>query len=183
MEEFLREIQEDVEREKYRALWQRYGKAAITLAVVAVVSTIGWQVWKSVTLAAQMKSTDALLAASTKNTADAWQEAAATLKGDAQAIAFIRAGKFADAEKAADDVALKSLARTYVADAAANAKEPFAPAILERQALEALRQGQVDTARQHLASISTHENAPDSLRERARLTSHFIEQHADAFKK
>lgn len=183
MEEFLREIQEDAEREKYRVLWKRYGRWVMACACVAIALTIGLQVWKNLALSANIKATDTLFAASTKATPDAWQAAADTLKGNARAMALMHAGRFAEAEESATDAALQSLARAYREDVTPRKDEPFAPLILERLSLAALTKADTETAKQYLAQVSTDDSAPASLRTRTQSISHFIQQHADAFKK
>lgn len=44
--DIFREVDEEVRREQYKKLWERYGKYAIALAVVLVASVGGWRAWE-----------------------------------------------------------------------------------------------------------------------------------------
>jgi hypothetical protein len=45
-ESLLREIDEDIRREKYAKLWKRYGNLVIGAAVLLVVAVAGYQLWQ-----------------------------------------------------------------------------------------------------------------------------------------
>ena len=49
----LREIDEDIRRERYAKLWKRYGAYVIALAVLLVVVVAGRQIWQQRTFARQ----------------------------------------------------------------------------------------------------------------------------------
>jgi hypothetical protein len=42
----IREVDEDVRRDQYAALWKRYGKQAIAVFVLVVVAAGGWEGWQ-----------------------------------------------------------------------------------------------------------------------------------------
>ncbi len=183
MEEFLREVQEDMVREKYRVLWQRYGSFGIAAAIAIVVATVGVQAWKTMRLNAHMKATDVLLVAAEKNTPEAWKDAAKNTTGNAQAIALLNTGAYAEAAKAATDPALQSFARAYAQEAPKSNNEAFAPVMLENQAVQAMEKNKVEDAKKSLAALKANENVPPTMRERAEALSRFTEQHADALAK
>jgi len=45
--DIFREIEEDLQRDRYKKLWEKYGNLVIAAAVVLVLGTAGWQVWKA----------------------------------------------------------------------------------------------------------------------------------------
>jgi len=45
--DLFREIEEDLQRDRYKKLWDKYGNLVIAAAVVLVVATAGWQGWKA----------------------------------------------------------------------------------------------------------------------------------------
>ena len=47
MSDIFREIEEDLQRDRYKKLWEKYGNLVIAAAVALVLSTAGWQVWKT----------------------------------------------------------------------------------------------------------------------------------------
>lgn len=46
MSDIFREIEEDLQRDRYKKLWEKYGNLVIAAAVALVIGTAGWQVWK-----------------------------------------------------------------------------------------------------------------------------------------
>ena len=44
MSDIFREIEEDLQRDRYKKLWEKYGNLVIAAAVVLVLGTAGWQV-------------------------------------------------------------------------------------------------------------------------------------------
>lgn len=46
MSDIFREVDEEVRREHYKKLWERYGKYVIALAVVLIASVSGWRAWE-----------------------------------------------------------------------------------------------------------------------------------------
>lgn len=47
MSDIFREIEEDLHRDRYKKLWQKYGNVVIAAAVGLVVATGAWEVWKT----------------------------------------------------------------------------------------------------------------------------------------
>jgi len=45
--DLFREIEEDLQRDRYKKLWDKYGNLVIAAAVVLVAATAGWQGWKA----------------------------------------------------------------------------------------------------------------------------------------
>jgi hypothetical protein len=82
MSDIFREVDEDLRREQYKKLWDRYGVYVIALAVIIVVATAGYRGWVY------------------------WQEKQAQATGDrfAAALALADAGKHAEAEAALEAI-------------------------------------------------------------------------------
>ncbi len=47
MSDLFREIEEDLQRDRYKKLWAKYGHLVIVAALGLVVGTAGWQGWKA----------------------------------------------------------------------------------------------------------------------------------------
>jgi len=45
--DIFREIEEDLQRDRYQKLWDKYGNLVIAAAVALVLGTAGWQAWKA----------------------------------------------------------------------------------------------------------------------------------------
>jgi hypothetical protein len=45
--DIFREIEEDLQRDRYKKLWAKYGNLVIAAAVALVLGTAGWQGWKA----------------------------------------------------------------------------------------------------------------------------------------
>jgi hypothetical protein len=75
---FIREVNEEIRQDRAKALWDRYGPAAIVVAVLVVLATAAWVGF------------------------DYWRESRASRSGDAfaQALQLARDGKSAEALKA-----------------------------------------------------------------------------------
>jgi hypothetical protein len=46
MSDIFREVDEDLRREQYKRLWERFGPYIIALAILIVVGTAGWRLWE-----------------------------------------------------------------------------------------------------------------------------------------
>ncbi|NJL09061.1 MAG: tetratricopeptide repeat protein, partial [Methylacidiphilales bacterium] len=46
MSDIFREVEEEVRREKLRALWDKYGGLVLALAVAIVIGVAGWRGWE-----------------------------------------------------------------------------------------------------------------------------------------
>jgi hypothetical protein len=47
--DFIQEVDEDLRRDQYKRLWDRYGKyavAAVVVLVLGVAGTVGWRDWQ-----------------------------------------------------------------------------------------------------------------------------------------
>lgn len=47
MSDIFREIEEDLQHDRYKKLWEKYGHLVIAAAVALVLGTAGWQAWKA----------------------------------------------------------------------------------------------------------------------------------------
>lgn len=83
MTDIFREVDEDIRRERYKRLWDRFGPYVIALAVLIVVATAGWRLWEY------------------------WQERQAQATGDrfVAALALADEGNHAAAEEALNAIA------------------------------------------------------------------------------
>lgn len=46
MDNFIQELEEDLRRDRYMALWQKYGRFAVALALLVVIAVAGWVMWR-----------------------------------------------------------------------------------------------------------------------------------------
>jgi len=49
--DFIREIEEDIRRDRWKRLWDRYGIIVTAAAVLLVLSAAGWSVWRNMEIA------------------------------------------------------------------------------------------------------------------------------------
>ena len=128
MSDLFREIEEDLQHDRYKKLWAKYGNLVIAAAVALVVGTAGWQGWKAYRLrqeeALGQRYAAALAFAQAGNTADA-EAGFAKLASDAnagyaalarlqEAALLAKAGKSAEAIAVYDKLAEDgSVARPY----------------------------------------------------------------------
>ena len=79
---FIREVNEEIRQDRAKALWDRYGPAAIVVAVLVVLATAAWVGY------------------------DYWRESRASRSGDAfaQALQLARDGKSDEALKALEAI-------------------------------------------------------------------------------
>ena len=113
-DEFVREVNEEMQRDRLFSLWRRYGALVVALALAAVVGTaawVGWQAWQERRLeadAARFAAAENVLAAGKAKEASARFAAIAGDGGPQAALARLRE---ADALQAAGDPAgaLRSL--------------------------------------------------------------------------
>jgi len=126
--DLFREIEEDLQRDRYKRLWAKYGNLVIAAAVALVVATAGWEGWKAYRLrqeqALGQRYASALALARAGNTAEAETDFA-KLAADAnagysalarleEAALFAKTGKSADAIALYDKIAADgSVARPY----------------------------------------------------------------------
>jgi hypothetical protein len=171
MEEFLREIEEDMHMEKYRVLWRRYGKAAVALATFAIVMSAGLQGYKSYKQGRNARATDALVSGDF--------EKAVSFGGNAKAIALLRKQEFAGAEKAAHDDSLRALAQLHQGR---SSTKVFIPQTLEREAYAAAEAGDAERAKSKLSQLIALEDVPQTQRARAEAARGLLSAHPDALK-
>ena len=63
MDNFIQELEEDLRRDRYMALWRKYGRAAVALALVAVIAVAVGVVWREYRGGERMKDSMAYNAA------------------------------------------------------------------------------------------------------------------------
>ena len=128
MSDLFREIEEDLQHDRYKKLWAKYGNLVIAAAVAFVVGTAGWQGWKAYRLrqeeALGQRYATALALAHAGNSADA-EAGFAKLASDAnagyaalarlqEAALLAKAGKNAEAIAVYDKLAADgSVERPY----------------------------------------------------------------------
>lgn len=111
MSDIFREIEEDLQRDRYKKLWAKYGNLVIAAAVALVLATAGWQLWKGYKLRREQafgqRYAEALKLAEQGKTAEA-EQSFTKLAADAgagystlarlqEAALLIKAGKTGDA--------------------------------------------------------------------------------------
>ena len=97
--ELLREISEDIKREKLRAWWKNFGRTVVTVSLGVVLLTVGVVLWQQHQQKQYMQATDAMLVADRMekqgkfdDAATRFQAIAKETRGDFSALARIRAG-------------------------------------------------------------------------------------------
>lgn len=111
---FIREVDEELQRERAARLWQRYGTIVVAVAVIVIAGTagkVGWDAWQERQLTRQgsaFAAAEASFRSDPTEAADQFAALAADLGGDAAAVARLRE---AQARLAAgdDDTAVASL--------------------------------------------------------------------------
>lgn len=185
-EEFFREVDQELKRDRLAALWRRHGSllvALVALPVIAAVGFVGWQAWQGRQLeaaASRLAAADALLAAGKSREAAASFAAVAEEGGGRADLARLRqaqalqvAGDAAAAETALDtlsadadaDPILKGLAALVAATRELDTAEPAQL----RQRLEPLATGGAPwrfSARELLALIDLRTGDVEAARRR-----------------
>lgn len=75
-DEFIREVDEELRRDRLLSIWQRYGRALIALVVLLVVGVAAWEGWKAWRGRQMAAAAEALLAIERDMAAGRWAEAA-----------------------------------------------------------------------------------------------------------
>jgi hypothetical protein len=123
-EEFIREVDEELQREQLAKLWRRYGGAVVGLALLVVVGTaakVGWDHWQARARAAEAlrfaEAEQALAASRPAEAAEAF--AALAAEGDTGYAALARL-KEAEAKLALNDEAGAEAALAQLGQATAD---------------------------------------------------------------
>lgn len=124
-EEFIREVDEELQRERLASIWRRYGGLMVAVALLAVLGTaakVGWDHWRQQGIAAEaaefVKAQAALAASKPQDAARAFAELAGS--GDTGYAALARLRE-AEALLAANDpqganAALEALGQSSAGD-------------------------------------------------------------------
>ncbi len=75
-DEFIREVDEELRRDRLLSIWQRYGRALIALVVLLVVGVAAWEGWKAWRSRQMAAAAEQLLAVERDMAAGRWVEAA-----------------------------------------------------------------------------------------------------------
>lgn len=209
---FFREVNEEIRKEQAQALWDRYGPAAIVLAVLVVLGTaafVGYEYWvetranrsgdefsQALALANGDKSDEALAALKTLETEGYGaypvlaRLRAATVLADKKDFAGAVAGFDAVSSDTSIPVAIRDMARLRAAlllvdngsyaDVSARVETLTAETnTLRHSAREALglsawKEGKASDALTLFEQISSDDEAPRNVRERATLMTELI---------
>jgi hypothetical protein len=145
-DEFIREVDEELRRDRLLSLWQRYGRTLIALVVLLVVGVAAWEGWKAWRGRQMAAAAEALLAIERDMAAGRWAEAASAFAATAEggepgpatiarlreAAALARAGDAdavaaalgALADRADADPLLRQLATLLLAQHALDSADP-----------------------------------------------------------
>jgi hypothetical protein len=124
-DEFIREINEELQRDKLKALWDRFGNLVIAAAVLLVVGVAGYEGWKAWDHSQRHNEATRFAAAEAELAAQRWQAASSAFDGFAAdaspgfaALARLREAAAFDgaADPAAASAALDRLAANSAAD-------------------------------------------------------------------
>ncbi|MXN64440.1 tetratricopeptide repeat protein [Stappia sp. GBMRC 2046] len=81
MSDIFREVDEEIRRERYKSLWDRFGPYVIGVAVLIVVATAGYRGWQYWQATAAQEAGDRFIQAISLSDEDQQQEAIAQLNG------------------------------------------------------------------------------------------------------
>ncbi len=199
MSELLREIQEDIQREKWLVLWQRFGRTIIGMSVAVVVGVAAAQGWNAYKHANSEAYTTKILEAVRTPDAKAFAGVAKETTGVHAGIArlieaqlLMADGKREDAKKILVYLAAEStkampneLARALLADEKSIGKSTntsFPATALERSGWAAIEAGSLDAAGRAFSALIALENAPESMKERAKSALAYIQTRAATHK-
>lgn len=195
MSDLLREIQEDIARDKWAALWQRYGRTVIGMAVAIVLGVAANQGWQAYRHAKLEGYTTALLDAVRKPNAAGFGKVAEDTGGVHSGIAsLIQAqllmadGKQAEAEKILQNLAANGedvpaeLARALTHQGATESlrSTAFYATALERSGWAAIEAGEMETAEKAFIALQQFDTAPESIKDRARSARAYIQSRKSA---
>jgi len=193
MDDFLREIQEDVDRQRWANLWKRYGTFFTVLLASIIFGAAGWQVAGHLKNSDNMKQTDAVLGAVRDSTLDSLSQAEGETADAHQAFAaLIGAQLLTNEQKAVEaDKKIEALASSgnssVPADLAkaltgdADAAQIFTITAIERAGWKAIEAESYAKAQQLFETIiQSDEEVPASLYDRAKAGLAFAgsKQHA-----
>jgi hypothetical protein len=190
MNELITEIQDDIKREKWLALWQRFGRTIIASAVAVVVGVAANQAWQAYRQQKSEEYTTKILEAVRKPDAKVFEKVARETKGVhsgmahlIQAQLLMADGKRSEAKKILRKLANdksnampNELARALLVDAKldTNSKSAFHATALERSGWAAIEAGEFGAAKKAFDVLLQMETAPESMKERAKSALAFI---------
>lgn len=181
MNDFVREIQEDIQRQKWQALWERHGKRCAYVISAILLAVGGWQVMKYMERTRHIKDTDQLLAAVKAHDVAAFKEAAEKTSGVHHGFAGLieaqlleNKGEHEVSEKKLAELAAKhdktlpyDLARALSTTTDKSA-DIFSLTALERSGWQALEVGDADAAKKAFEAIVQAGDVPPSMVDRAK---------------
>lgn len=196
MNEFLREIQEDIQREKWMTLWERYGKFAIALVVAIVVTVSAFKAWQAYDEKQAQKATSALIAAASTPSAEAYGKVAAEAPADIAAVAkFLQAAELAQtnpqaAAKLHEEIAasradssLVELAHALNGTGTPKEQDAFYQSQLERAGYDAIAKDDLAAAKNFFTRLISSDNAPATLKSRSEQVLAWLNQQQAADRK
>lgn len=198
MSDLLKEIQEEIERERWLALWQRYGRYVIMAAIAIVVVVIIQATWKTYRYARSEEYTTEIMNAVRNPNAKAFEEAAKKTGGVHQGIAelihaqlLIAEGKDKEVQALLKSLAAggkdmpSELARALTAHGAVmdERHSAFYATVLEQGAWAAIEAKEYDAAVKALKALEQVDTAPESMKERAKSALAFIQTQQAAHSK
>jgi hypothetical protein len=182
MSDIFREIDEELRRDNFAKLWERYGQYVVGLAVVIVLitaGTVGWREYQArVQRAESIRYAAAVELAQKNDLARAADDFAARVGDEAAAIAAYKAiAQDGSVDSVYRDLAtlLAALHEMHSGDPKAIIGEvagltapgnPWRPSALEITALAHLRAGERNEARDIYKSLADDLTAPQGLRAR-----------------
>lgn len=192
MDDFLREIQEDIERQKWAHLWERHGKHFMYLVGAIVLLAGGWQGMKYMDRQANMKQTDQLLTAIKASDVDAFKAAATSADGVHQGFATLIEAQLLESQGKSEEsnavlaaLAKKSdgsmpydLARALT-PSSTNTGDIFQFTALERMGWQALESKDYGAARKAFEAILQGEEVPGSIVDRAKAGLAYLATQSD----
>lgn len=206
MSELLRELQEDMQRERWAAIWKQYGRIVIGACVAAVFGTaagVTYQHWRAEQNREQTaRLIEALELARQGKTNVAhthFAEIERDASGHSRPLVVLHHADSLRAVSKQDDLAAllkdadnrkgdalyvalvkaQALAAGEADSGAVTLTSPFGYTLAELQAWQAVRDGKSADAAKIFADLANAEEVPASLRERARLAKAMFEEQSE----
>lgn len=191
MDDFLREIEEDIKRQRWADLWQRYGKVATYGIAAILLAGATWQFMEYQEEQRSIAQTDKLIEAVKSADQEAFSATGNELDGVHHGFAKLieaqlltKQGEAAKADevignvaKASDDTLPYDLARAFAQSSAKNS-DIFSFTALEQTGWKALEMGKLEEAKKAFTAIKDSSEAPASMAYRAKAALTYISGNA-----
>ena len=192
MNDFIREIQDDIQKQKYQDLWERYGTWLLCGIGAIVLAAGGWQITQYINHQAYIKDTDQLLNAVKAPDVAAFKAASDKTDGIHQGFADLIQAQLLEGQENREEsekklaalAASKSDALPYdLARALSTTTDKpadiFRFTALERSGWQAIEVGDMASASKAFEAIIQAEDVPFSITDRAKSGLAYVRARSD----